>query len=158
VDLSLFESGSNRLDTENGDSLIIAAARRLETSLMAYDTSAREGRAHLLVRSGGEEFIILLDGLSEISEAKKVAELLLKEVSSPFKLNGRDIFLPVSIGIALSATGYRNAAEALRDAETALYRAKSFGKSRCEVFDTVIMESVQTRHQLEKDLHNIGPE
>ncbi len=154
VDLGLFESGLNRLETANVDSLVVATARRLETSLMAYDSSEDEGRAHLVVRSGGEQFIILLDGLSEIGEAKKAAEQLLKEVSSPFEFEGRMVYLSASIGIALSSTGYRNAEEAVRDADTALYRAKSFGKSRCEVFDTLILESTQTRNQLEKDLQS----
>jgi diguanylate cyclase (GGDEF)-like protein len=154
VDLSLFESGINRLETANVDSLVVAAARRLETSLMAYDRSGGEGRAHLVVCSGGEQFVILLDGLSEIGEAQKVAEQLLKVVSAPFEFEERGVYLSASIGIALSITGYGNADEALRDADTALYRAKSFGKSRCEVFDTGILESTQMRNYLEKDLQS----
>jgi diguanylate cyclase (GGDEF)-like protein len=152
LDLDLFESGIDKLQTTNTDSLIIAAARRLETSLRAEDASAGNGRAHLIARSVGEEFIILLDRLSALVEAKKIAELLLKEILAPFEFNGREVFLSPSIGIAISATEYRNAEEALRDADTALYRAKAFGKSRCEVFDTAVLESTRNRDQMEQDL------
>jgi diguanylate cyclase (GGDEF)-like protein len=154
INLDLFESGINRLETQNGDSLVVAAARRLETALMDYDQSAGEMREHLVVRSEGEEFIALLDGLSDVGEAKKVAEQLLTVISAPFEFYGREAYLSASIGIALSITGYRSADEALRDAETAEHRAKSLGKARCEIFDTVKLESAQTMNQLEKDLQS----
>jgi diguanylate cyclase (GGDEF)-like protein len=153
VDLDLFASGINHLDTINTDSLIITTARRIETSLRGRNLSMREGRAHLIARSGGEEFHILLDGLTETSEAKRIADQLLKEVLAPFELNGKEVFLTPSIGIALSATKYHHAEEALRDADTALYRAKSFGKSRCEAFDTAVLEQTQGRNQLEQEIH-----
>jgi diguanylate cyclase (GGDEF)-like protein len=152
VDLDLFESGINRLETINSNSLIVAAARRLETSLRDRNSDARHEHAHLVTHSGGEDFIILLDGLRDVKEARSAAEELLKEMLAPFELDGREVSLSPSIGIALSATGYRSAEDALRDADTALYRAKAFGKSRCEVFDTAILESTQSRHQLEMDL------
>jgi diguanylate cyclase (GGDEF)-like protein/PAS domain S-box-containing protein len=154
INLNLFESGINRLETQNTDSLVVAAARRLETSLMDYDRSAGEMREHLVVRSEGEEFIALLDGLNDVGEAKKVAEQLLTAISAPLEFCGREVYLSTSIGIALSVTRYRSADEALRDAETAEHRAKSFGKSGCEVFDTGRLESAQTRDQLEKDLQS----
>jgi diguanylate cyclase (GGDEF)-like protein len=105
-----------------------------------------------VARSGSEEFTILLEGLGELEEAKKVAGRLLTAILAPFVFNGRDVSLSPSIGIALSATGYRNPEEALRDADAALYRAKSLGKSRCEVFDMAILESTQNRLHLEKEL------
>lgn len=152
IDLSLFEAGINRLDTVNSDPLVIAAARRLETSLRVENNAIREGKAHLIARSGGEEFIVLLEGLGTLNEARKTADHLLKALLVPFDFNGRNVFLTPSIGIALSATGYRIPEDALRDADTALYRARSLGKSRCEVFDTAVLEMCQTRTQLEQDL------
>lgn len=153
VDLDLFESGTSRLETLNCDSLVVAAARRLETALRTRDSFVREGRADLVARSGGEEFIVLIEGLSEVGEATSIAERLLKVILAPFSLNNREVSLSASIGIALSVTGYRNPEDALRDAGTALHRARSLGKSRCEVFDTAILQSAQVRHQLEQDLH-----
>jgi diguanylate cyclase (GGDEF)-like protein/PAS domain S-box-containing protein len=153
VDLNLSESGISFPATSNGNSLIIAAARRLETALRSKDRFSRKRSEDLVARSEGDEFIVLLEGLRELGEAKKVAERLLKVILTPFTFNGREISLPASIGVALSATGYRDAKEALRDADTALHRAKSLGRSRCAVFDTAILESTQARHQLEADLH-----
>ena len=146
-ELSIHRPGSTDVDL-----LVIAAARRLETCLRAGDTVARLGRDHVVARSNGNEFIVLIDGLYEVGEAKRVAERLLKEISAPFEVNGRQVFLSPSIGIALSPTGYRNAEAALLDADTALHRAKALGKARCEVFDTALLESVQARLQLEADL------
>ena len=153
VDLDLFESGINRLETVNGDALIVAAARRLESALRTKDGFNREGRSDLVARSGSEEFIVLLEGLNEVGEAKTVAARLLKAILAPFVFDGRNVSLSASIGIALSATGYGNPEEALRDANAALYRAKSLGKFRCEIFDTAILETAQSRRQLENDLH-----
>ncbi len=153
LDLDRSESLIERLGPAGGDLLLVAAARRLETCLRAGDTVARLGGDHVVARAGGDEFIILLDSLNEVGEAKTVAERVLKEISAPFELDGHEVFLSASIGIALSATGYRSAEEALRDADIALYRAKSLGKTRCEVFDTALLESVQSKRQLEADLH-----
>lgn len=153
LDLDLFESGISRLETLNCDSLVIAAARRLETALRTRDSLIGTGHADLIARSGGEEFIILLEGLSEVGEAKRVAERLLKVILAPFTFNGREVSLSASIGIALSVTGYRAAEEALRDADTALHRSKALGKCRCEVFDTAALQSTQVRNQTERELH-----
>jgi diguanylate cyclase (GGDEF)-like protein len=156
ADLDLFESGITHLETQSGDTLIVAAARRFESALRTKDSFSREGRADLVARSGGEEFIILLEVMSELQEAKKVADRLLKAVLAPFAFNGKDVTLSPSIGVALSATGYRDPEDALRDAAAALHRAKSLGKSRCEVFDTAILES-RSPQNLEKDLRTESP-
>lgn len=152
VDLDLFESGVNRLETLSGDTLVVAAARRLESALRTKDSFGREGRADLVARSGGEEFVVLLEGLSGPGEAGRVAARLLTALLAPFAFNGRDTMLSPSIGIALSATGYRRPEDALRDADAALHRARSLGKSRCEIFDTAVVESAQKRRHLEKEL------
>ena len=153
VDMDLFESGINRLETVNGDALIVAAARRLESALRTKDGFSREGHSDLVARSGSEEFIVLLEGLNQAGEAKTVGARLLKAILAPFAFDGRDVSLSASIGISLSATGYGNPEDAIRDANAALYRAKALGKFRCEIFDTAILESAQSRWQLENDLH-----
>ena len=152
LDIDRFGSLLERLGSSAGDQLLIAAARRLETSLRAGDTVARLGRDHVVARLGGDEFTILLDGLNEVSEARFVAERLLKEISTPFDLGGHEVFLSASIGIALSVSGYIRPEDALRDADIALHRAKSLGKARCEVFDTAVLNSAETRLQLETEL------
>ncbi len=152
LDLDRFKPLVERIGSAAGGQLLIAVARRLETSLRAGDTVARLGRDHVVGHLDSDEFIILLDGLNQLGEAKTVAERLLNELSAPFRLGGHEVFVTASIGVALSATGYSRADEVLRDADIALHRAKSLGKARCEVFDTAVFDSVQARLQLEEDL------
>jgi diguanylate cyclase (GGDEF)-like protein len=152
IDLDLFESGIDQLQTLNTDSLIVSAARRIEAFLKAGDISAANKRTHLIARSIGEEFIILLDGLSSLVEVEKTADALLKELIAPFKFYEREVSLSPSIGISVSTTGYQKAEEALRDADTALYRAKAFGKSCYVVFDSAAMDSARRLNRLGNDL------
>jgi len=152
LDLDIPEYEARRFGPEGCDQLVVASARRLETCLRTSDTISRSGRDHVVARSSGGEFLILIDGLKGVAESKTIAERLLKDIASPFDVHRREVFLSASVGIAVSATGYQNAREVLRDADTALYRAKSLGKGRCEVFDTAILGSARARHELESDL------
>jgi EAL domain-containing protein (putative c-di-GMP-specific phosphodiesterase class I) len=101
---------------------------------------------------GGDEFTVLLDDLKDPGDAKLAAERLMKSVTAPFMLGGREVFTSMSIGIALSNPGYEQAEDILRDADTAMYRAKSRGKARYEIFDADMRASVVARLQLEMDL------
>jgi diguanylate cyclase (GGDEF)-like protein/PAS domain S-box-containing protein len=154
LDLDRFKSTVDRLGTVLSDQLLITVARRIETCLRAVDTVSRTGRDHLVARCGGDEFTILLEGLNEAGDAKVVAERLLGQISAPFQVEGHEVFLSASIGIALSATGYTSSNDALRDADIAMCRAKSLGRARCEVFDTAVLESASNRLELENDLQN----
>ncbi len=108
-------------------------------------------RDHLVARLRGDEFAILLDGLAEIADARVVADRVLGELLSSFMIGGDEVFLSASIGIAVSATGYAQPEAVMRDADTALHRARLLGRSRCEVFDTAILRSAQTELQLDTD-------
>jgi diguanylate cyclase (GGDEF)-like protein/PAS domain S-box-containing protein len=133
------------------DPVLTAAARRLETCLRAGDGSASLSRNHLVARLRGDEFAILLDGLAEIGDARVVADRVLGEILASFMVGGGEVYLSASIGIALSATGYTLAESVMRDADTALHRARLLGGTRCEVFDTAILRSAQTELQLDTD-------
>lgn len=133
------------------DTLLTAVARRLETCLRMPEIPTLRNN-DLVARLDGHLFAILLDGLKDIGHAKIAADRILSEVLGPFTINGREVRLSASIGIALSATGYSSPEEVLNDAETALHRARVLGGSHCEVFDTAILESEQTELQLEGDL------
>jgi diguanylate cyclase (GGDEF)-like protein len=130
VDLDRFKATVNRFGLAVSDQLLIAAARRLETCLRSGDTVARAGRDHIVARLDADQFTVLLEGLHEVGEAKMVAERLLGQICEPFQVDGHEVFLSASIGIALSATGYSRADDILRDADIAMYRAKSLGRSR----------------------------
>jgi EAL domain-containing protein (putative c-di-GMP-specific phosphodiesterase class I)/GGDEF domain-containing protein len=132
--------------------LLTAAARRLETSLRIASSTATLRSNDVVARVEADQFAVLLDGLKAVSHAKVVADRLLEEILAPFTINSREVFLSASIGVAVSATGYIQAEDVLRDAETALHRARVLGGSHCEVFDTAIFESHQAELQLEGDL------
>ena len=133
------------------DPLLVAAARRLETCLRIGDAASGFRHDDIVARLEGDHFAILVDGLKEVGDATVVAERVLTTLVRPFTTRDHDGFLSPSIGVAVSATGYATADAALRDAETALHRAKLLGKARYEVFDTAILKTAQTELRLEAD-------
>lgn len=149
VDLDQSSSDDEPLSS-SAEALVIAAARRLETCLRLGDTPSLRHN-DLVARLHGDRFVILLDGLKELGHARIVADRILAELLAPFTVRGRDTFVRPSIGIAVSATGYERADEVVRDAETAVHRARLLGKARCEVFDTAVVQAAQTELRLEAD-------
>ena len=104
----------------------MAVSRRLESCL-------RQGDA--LARLGGDEFAILLNELDDANQANAVAFRIQEALSAPFSIGGREVFTSASIGIAFGGAHYNNPDEIMRDADTAMYHAKSRGKARHELFD-----------------------
>jgi diguanylate cyclase (GGDEF)-like protein/PAS domain S-box-containing protein len=142
IDLDRFKVINDSLGHIVGDQLLVAIAHRLEHCLRTGDTIAR---------LGGDEFTILLENISHISEAKQIADRIHAEIALPFKLGEHEIFTSASIGIVLGK-GYTQPENLLRDADTAMYRAKTMGKSRSEVFDPTMHTHTLTLLQLETDL------
>jgi diguanylate cyclase (GGDEF)-like protein/PAS domain S-box-containing protein len=153
-DLDGFKMINDSLGHLAGDQLLVGVSSRLEKSLRSSDTVARFGQGFTMARLGGDEFTVLLEDLKDANDAKKAAERLMKELTSPFVIGGKEVFTSVSIGIALNNPTYESAEEILRDADTAMYRAKSLGKARYEVFDADMRASVMARLQLETDLRH----
>ncbi len=143
IDLDRFKVVNDSLGHIVGDQLLIAIARRLTACLRPVD---------LVARLGGDEFALLIDNLNSIRDATDVAERIQAELKLPFHLNGHEIFSSASVGIALSSIGYTQPQDLLRDADTAMYRAKLLGKTRYEIFDPSMHDSVVTLLQLETDL------
>ena len=152
LDLDRFKVINDSLGHDVGDQLLIGLARRLETSLRSSDTVARLGGMPIMARLGGDEFTVLLDEIHNVSDATCVAERLQQQLAAPFTIGGHEVFTTASIGIALSATGYDRPEDILRDAETAMYRAKNRGKACHEVFDTAMYARAVALLQVEIDL------
>ncbi|MDZ7952646.1 EAL domain-containing protein [Nostoc sp. DedQUE09] len=144
IDLDRFKVINDSLGHINGDQLLLAIASRLEICVRSIDTAAR---------LGGDEFTILLEGIQDVSDAIKVAERIQKELALPFELGEQEVFITASIGIALSSTiDYQHPEELLRDADTAMYRAKVLGRARYELFNSDMYADALARLQLETDL------
>jgi len=140
LDLDGFKGINDSMGHIIGDQLLIEVSRRLSACLRTTDTIAR---------LAGDEFTILLEDLSDEREALQIVERLQKELQRPCKLGTRDILVTASIGITTSNVGYERAEDMLRDADMAMYRAKSSGKACYQVFD-------KERYGPQLDVANLG--
>jgi diguanylate cyclase (GGDEF)-like protein len=157
IDLDRFKVVNDSLGHGAGDSLIVQVGARLLASLRREDVLARpsaDGDADIdtLARLGGDEFTVLLDDIRDPSDAVRVAERIQAALGQPFVVDGHEVYASASIGIATSSTGYATPEEVLRDADLAMYRAKSLGKARSELFDQAMHVMAVKRLQLETDL------
>ncbi len=143
LDLDRFKNINDSLGHSAGDRLLIEFSRRLHECIGPEDT---------LARLGGDEFAILLRSIHDPSDAIRVADRVLSLLKQPFTLRGQDVYVPTSVGIALSATGYERPEDVLRDADTAMYRAKQRGKGRYELFDAGMHAEAVALLTLENDL------
>lgn len=157
LDVDRFKIINDSLGHVAGDELLVGIAHRLEQTLRAGDAVARGIGATTLARIGGDEFTVLLEGVGDPEDAHAIAERLRAAVALPFSLQGREVVTSISVGIVISADRYERAEDMLRDADTAMYRAKSLGKARCEVFDTSMLAAAEARLELESDLRHALP-
>ena len=131
LDLDRFKVINDSLGHSVGDQLLSALAGRLESCIRRCDT---------LARLGGDEFAILLEGIDGLEDAVAVCDRIHSSLKTPFKLSGYEVFANISIGVVCSNVGYEKSSDLLRNADTALYRAKSQGGNCHTIFD-------QTMHQ-----------
>ncbi|HEY9881127.1 MAG TPA: EAL domain-containing protein, partial [Leptolyngbyaceae cyanobacterium] len=143
IDLDRFKVINDSLGHLVGDQLLIECTRRLQSVVREED---------LMARLGGDEFAILLNRLDKIDVALELAERIHDVMRQPFELKGREIFISASIGISSNLTGALEAVDFLRDADTAMYRAKEQGRNRSALFDPVMYEQVNRQLTLENDL------
>jgi len=143
LDLDRFKGINDSLGHSVGDQLLIAVAQALTECIRPSD---------LVGRIGGDEFVVLVEDVLDEHDVIAVAERILRRLSDSFLLEGNEVFTGVSIGITISSPRYTTAEEMLRDADTALYRAKAAGKGRFEIFDQTMHAKVLHTIKMEYDL------
>ena len=142
LDLDRFKIVNDSLGHLVGDALLVAVADRLRAALRPSDTVAR---------LGGDEFTMLLEALADHAEAETVADRVLESLRAPFAVAEQDIYLSASIGIAMIPPG-ATPDEVIRDADAAMYRAKSEGRGRHALFDSTLHEAALHRLDIETRL------
>ena len=143
LDIDRFKVINDSLGHVRGDELLIEVARRLQSCLRPGDSVAR---------LSGDEFTILLEDVATAADARKVADRLREELRVPFWLGAHEVFSGASIGIAHGSATYAHPEDILRDADTALYRAKAQGRGRCVEFDASMHDRAVELLQLETAL------
>ncbi|MBT7069364.1 MAG: EAL domain-containing protein [Anaerolineae bacterium] len=145
LDLDHFKLVNDSLGHNIGDLLLQEVGKRLSRSMRAIDTVAR---------LGGDEFGILLENIDDVRDATQAAGRIQNLLFEPIALDGNETITSASIGILVSAPGYKTPDEYLRDADIAMYRAKSQGKARYEIFDQIMREQMLLRLELEAELRS----
>jgi diguanylate cyclase (GGDEF)-like protein len=144
LDIDRFKVINDGLGHFVGDQLLVLFSQRLKKSVRTIDTVAR---------FGGDEFAVLVDDAGKVSDVNELAERIKDEMRPHFSVFGHDIFASVSIGIVLSSQrDYIHPHELMRDADIAMYNAKSRGKSCHAIFNSAMHAEATTLHQLETEL------
>ncbi len=149
LDLDRFKVINDSLGHLAGDELLIEVAQRLELCLRNTPQSGGPAlREDIVARLGGDEFAIFLDNIRDASDALRVANRISEKLAEPFCLRGKDVAISGSIGVATSASHYGTADNMLRDADTAMYRAKAAGRGGSVLFDeSMHLHAVERLHK-----------
>jgi diguanylate cyclase (GGDEF)-like protein len=143
LDLDSFKVVNDSLGHQLGDTLLVRVSERIRGQLRATDTAAR---------FGGDEFAVLVSHAPDVATVEAVARRLLDCLSRPYDVKGREIVVTASAGVAMSAIGYERAEDVLRDADVAMYEAKSQGRGGLTVFDPSMHARAVARLETETEL------
>ncbi len=144
LDLDRFKGINDSLGHGVGDQLLMTIAQKLRTHIRAADVAAR---------LGGDEFVLLLEDIDGPDKAVAVAERVLADCQTPLRVEGHEVLTGVSIGIAIGTARYTAAAELIRDADIAMYRAKHRQRGTYQFFDPTMHTQVLAQHTLEVELY-----
>jgi diguanylate cyclase (GGDEF)-like protein len=144
LDLDRFKNINDSLGHIIGDKLIKQVAQRLHMTIRKEDT---------ISRNGGDEFVIVIQRMTSSNEAVLVANKIIDNLTSIFDIDSHKIHIGASIGISVYPTDAQTALELLRNADTAMYRAKTSGGNRLQFYDESMSSQLRERLQLENELH-----
>jgi diguanylate cyclase (GGDEF)-like protein len=144
LDLDNFKDVNDTLGHEAADQLLVSVAERLEGGIRAEDTIAR---------FGGDEFTVLLEDVVDLEQALVTVTRIQAALDRPFDIAGREVFVTPSIGLT-SSQGGDESSSILREADLAMYRAKTTGKARVEIFDETLSAQLEERVALQADLRH----
>lgn len=142
-DFDRFKVINDSLGHNTGDALLKQIAERFRSQLRAHDTAAR---------FGGDEFVLLLRDIKGVDEADEICKQMLKLFAQPYQIDGHSIVSTASIGLVMSSDLYTKPEDMVRDADAAMYRAKSAGRNRLQVFDSEMHHEAMDRLTLEHEL------
>jgi diguanylate cyclase (GGDEF)-like protein/PAS domain S-box-containing protein len=145
LDLDRFKSVNDALGHACGDDLLVRVAARLRACFRPEDTVAR---------FGGDEFAVLVEDVTNISDVTRIAERVQQDIRLPIEIHGHEVLISASIGIAFGTLDHATPEQVLRDADYAMYQAKSHGNARHEVFDHSMHVHAAVEMQKERDLKN----
>lgn len=154
VDLDRFKVVNDSLGHQIGDELIIQVSARLTASLRPTDVVSHNAQpdSHMLARLGGDEFTIFLEDQRDLRDALQVADRIQAALARSFQLDGNELHVTASIGVAWSNSSYTSASAILRDADMAMYRAKEQGKARYAVYEDSMYADALGRLHVEREL------
>lgn len=155
LDLDRFKATNDTLGHHIGDLLLKHVADRLMDSVRHSDSIGRtteNDRNHELARLGGDEFTVLLTNLRDVQDAGKVARRILEALARPFLINGHEIFVTVSIGIAIFPTDGDSVDLLLKSSDTAMYHAKEQGRNNFQYYSNAMNAAASERLMLEAEV------
>ncbi|HEV7301499.1 MAG TPA: GGDEF domain-containing protein [Tepidisphaeraceae bacterium] len=153
LDLDRFKMVNDSLGHATGDRLLVTVAKRFRTVLRKHGNHRHAATRYTVARFGGDEFTVLLDGVNDPAAIGAIARELIDVVAEPFACDRQELHSTVSLGVVDVTSGtYANAADVLRDADAAMYRAKATGKNRYVYFDETMHAQAVHRLRLENDL------
>ncbi|MEO8657408.1 MAG: EAL domain-containing protein [Bryobacteraceae bacterium] len=152
LDLDHFKVINDSLGHIVGDKLLVAFAGRLRHLLRTGADPGRLGGDQLIARLGGDEFALLVTDLRAPADSLAIGLRIRDALHEPFEIEGREVFTSASIGIAMLDPAHRSADDLLRDADTAMYQAKTLGRARCEMFSPELRDAAFHRMETENEL------
>ncbi len=146
IDLDRFKQINDSLGHMAGDLFLKEVSVRISSCIRGHD---------LLARLGGDEFVVLFDNYESPNDVEEISARIISSIAKPFNIENKDMHSGASIGIAYIESGYQTADEVLRDADAAMYQAKSLGRGRYIVFDKTMRDKLLEELEIESEFRKI---